>query len=95
MDKCIASYEVHVNTCRLGISEWETRKCAYKGRILLVNQAGETKGFCKTHARMALEGFVDNVGNVVHPTDRANYNQGFCGKPPHLGEWKEVPSVES
>jgi len=64
---------------------------AYKGRIKLVNATGSTHAFCKTHARMALEGFVDNDGNVMHPTDRSNYQQGIVsGNPPNMGDWKNT-----
>ena len=90
-DTCIAAYEVHVGTCRLRIPTFENRSCAYKGRIKLVNATGSTHAFCKTHARMALEGFVDNDGNVMHPTDRSNYQQGIVsGNPPNMGDWKNT-----
>ena len=90
-ERCAAEIEREGDTYRLAksIAMSETGRCTRRHKVTLRNRDGETMRFCATHARMALEGMVDERGAVVSRNSR-NELRRYDKGPMYEGLWEET-----
>lgn len=79
MAQCSCFYEKHRTTTIQRIALFDTVQCSRKGSVDVVAKDGTVYPMCRTHARMAVVGFVDAGQNVMPKAHRSNYQQGKAG----------------
>lgn len=85
---CHCTFEKHTYTTIQRIAFFKGEKCEYRGRCRVVRNDGHAVNMCRTHAKLAVRGFVDAEGYVTDKNSRADYQAGKVSWiTPHAGVW--------
>jgi len=89
LPQCSCIIDHHKVTTIQRIALYNNARCSRKGRITLTNtRTGATLEVCRTHARMAVQGFVDATGDVMCKASRSDFSSGNVGGlPADFGLW--------